>query len=117
MASAITAKGVTTNADATFATMAANIGKIVVAPKSLKGTVNVGTINNGYIVNKTVTFSTPFNKVPSVTATNTGYYNGTAQGTVQMSINNITKGGFGITLHNNTSAICNNVSVTWNATE
>ena len=117
VASAITAKGVTTKADATFADMATNIKKIVVSPKALSSTKSIGVVAQKSSVTATINFSTSFAGVPTIIATSRGYINGTT--TVQAltcSITSKTKSGFTVSLSNSTAYALTNVIVEWTAT-
>lgn len=116
VASAITAKGVTTNADATFATMAANIGKIVVSPKALSGNKSIGTVAQKASVTATINFSTAFATTPTVIATARGYINGTTTWqTLGCTVSSKSKSGFTVSLSNSTSYALTNVIVEWTA--
>lgn len=66
LASAITGKGVTTDASASFATMANNIKKIKNGATALSGSKSIWVSEAYKVVSEIVTFSTPFNAAPSI---------------------------------------------------
>lgn len=115
VASAITAKGVTTKADATFATMATNIRKINTSPTSLSGNVNVENISAGVTVQKTITFSKAFSSSPKVNASANGTYNGNPYA-LTVTIASISKAGFTVNIKNPLNAArLGDIILTWNA--
>ena len=116
VASAITEKGVTTAPDATFTVMAANIKAIVVAPKSLSGTVSVGKKTWGQKVNGTVTFSTAFASAPRVQITASGGTHG-INGVDYVKTTSVTKAGFvwELEVAGTTDAGYTTLTLTWNA--
>ena len=108
VASAITAKGVTTKADATFATMAANIRKISVSPQSLSGSFYVDSIVAHSTWTQQITFSKAFASIPKITiGANSNYCTVTAS--------NITKTGFTANVKNNASSTVRGITVSWSA--
>ena len=94
VASAITGKGITTASDATFETMAANIGSIKQL-ESDSGSVYITVASNGNSTTVHVNFNKTFSKVPTVGITN-GYTYFFVTG-----ISNITTTGFDLSAKSN----------------
>ena len=108
VASAITAKGVTTKADATFEIMVANIKKISVAPNALSGSFSIASIVSHSKWTQQITFSKAFASIPKITiGANSNYCTASAS--------NITKTGFTANIKNNASSTVQAIPVNWSA--
>ncbi len=111
LASAITNKGVSTDAGASFATMAENIKKISTSPKSLNGQDKYWQAQE--VVSRTVTFTSAFSSAPKVNASGFIIDSGGTSKNLDITITSISKSGF-----NYKTAMPPNygdVTVTWNA--
>lgn len=111
LASAITDKGITTDASASFIVMAENIKKIAVSPKSLKGQDRYWQAME--VVTRTVNFTSAFSSTPKVNASAFIVDTGGTSKNLGITITSISRSGF-----NYKTAMPSNygdVTVTWNA--